>query len=863
MGRFMATTFSGEQEIEALYVGYFGRAGDPAGVSYWVSQLNSGLSIAQIAASFSVQTEATTLYGFLASPTGNNPAAITNFVTQVYQDLFNRAPDSGGLAYWTAQLQTANGNPQAVGQFILNVITGAQGSDASSIQNKVTVAQDFTDSLTAAHLPYNTAADQIAHSAIAATTPFPSSVTTEESAVSNYISGQTSGGSPTPPAPIPIIPLTVSGDTVHLSTTTAASTVSLTGADLTAYPSATFGTVAELIAAGTTSVTDSGGNFTLNASNNNHATTFNFGTGVVSGSDPASSAGITYSGVTTYITSANGDTVTLSAAAQNVTASNDSNTINLGSLAYTGTLNLNAGSGGTDTINATVGGNLGGGTIDGTGGNEHIALVLSAAGTETLSTGEYNTITGTTAGSITFTGGTFGTDHITFADAGTVTAIASVGNYNLSTAGDTIALTNVADSVAGAASGSDTVNLGALTYTSTVAFGAAGFDTIHVTVGGDISDGTITSGGATVGLALSGSGAETLSTAEYNLFNATSITGGSFGTDTIIFSNAGTVTANANVGNYDLSTAGNSIALTNVADNVTGAASGSDNVDLATLTYTGTVAFGASGSDTIHATVGGDISGGTITTGGATVGLNLSGGAGTETLNTAEYNLFNATGINLDGINSTFSNTTITLSDALTGGATLNSHVGNYDLANATNSVTLGAAGQSVTGGSGSDSITANAAGGNTIQAGGGADTIDLQAGHGSADLVIQGQTDGVTRVGGASFTNPAMTNGDFLLGFGSADLVHNAQAGVDHIQLGTATALVDLIGTAFGTTNTNTDYYARGSLSGGTFTFNSSGADTLLFRGDGTHDMSAATDFVILIGVNHDPTLSSNIVTV
>jgi hypothetical protein len=50
--------------------------------------------------------------------------------------------------------------------------------------------------------------------------------------------GETGGGGTTPPpAPTPTMALTVSGDTVHLNSTPAASTVSLSGADLTAFPS--------------------------------------------------------------------------------------------------------------------------------------------------------------------------------------------------------------------------------------------------------------------------------------------------------------------------------------------------------------------------------------------------------------------------------------------------------------------------------------------------------------------------------------------------------------------------------------------------------------------------------------------------
>lgn len=51
---------------------------------------------------------------------------------------------SGGLAYWQNKLETNLGNPLAVGALILNVISGAQGSDQTTIANKVTVADYFT-----------------------------------------------------------------------------------------------------------------------------------------------------------------------------------------------------------------------------------------------------------------------------------------------------------------------------------------------------------------------------------------------------------------------------------------------------------------------------------------------------------------------------------------------------------------------------------------------------------------------------------------------------------------------------------------------------------------------------------------------
>jgi hypothetical protein len=177
---------------EALYIGYFGRAGDPGGVAYWVTQLNAGImSEASTAASFSVQTETIGLYPFLASPSTASQAQITSFIESVYADLFDRAADSGGLAYWDSYLTNNLGNPQTVGDFILTVIRGALGTDQTTISNKVTVADYFTQELAAAGIGYTSAASTLAHSAIASVTSAASTVLAAESTISSWVATTT------------------------------------------------------------------------------------------------------------------------------------------------------------------------------------------------------------------------------------------------------------------------------------------------------------------------------------------------------------------------------------------------------------------------------------------------------------------------------------------------------------------------------------------------------------------------------------------------------------------------------------------------------------------------------------------------
>ncbi|MEM1429713.1 MAG: DUF4214 domain-containing protein [Pseudomonadota bacterium] len=137
-----------QEDIAKIYVGYFGRSPEPKGFDYWISEANRGFSNLEIAASFSVQDESTARYPYLANPNVADPAA---FVNSVYQNLFNRDPDDEGRDYWVDELNKAQGNPDAVGAMVLNIISGAQnteqGQDKTIIENKTAVALDWAQSV--------------------------------------------------------------------------------------------------------------------------------------------------------------------------------------------------------------------------------------------------------------------------------------------------------------------------------------------------------------------------------------------------------------------------------------------------------------------------------------------------------------------------------------------------------------------------------------------------------------------------------------------------------------------------------------------------------------------------------------------
>jgi hypothetical protein len=83
-------------EVYRLYETAFARAPDSAGGTYWTSTLGAGETITQVAQAFVQSAEFKQDYGTLST---------TDFVTALYQNALHRAPDAGGLQYWTAALQ--------------------------------------------------------------------------------------------------------------------------------------------------------------------------------------------------------------------------------------------------------------------------------------------------------------------------------------------------------------------------------------------------------------------------------------------------------------------------------------------------------------------------------------------------------------------------------------------------------------------------------------------------------------------------------------------------------------------------------------------------------------------------------------
>lgn len=129
------------QGISDLYIAYFNRAPDVAGLLYWFREVINGTwSLATIAQSFTDQPEYNDTY----------PPDLSNhdFIAAIYQNLFDRQPDDAGWVYWEGDLNRGMHRDQ----FIYAVIQGAYAptggaSDRTLLANKHKVSLYYSEQL--------------------------------------------------------------------------------------------------------------------------------------------------------------------------------------------------------------------------------------------------------------------------------------------------------------------------------------------------------------------------------------------------------------------------------------------------------------------------------------------------------------------------------------------------------------------------------------------------------------------------------------------------------------------------------------------------------------------------------------------
>lgn len=120
----MAITAS---QIQNLYIAYFGRPAEQAGLDYWSAQAD--LTVEGLSASFAEQPEYQAVYGDLPRE---------EVVAQLYQNLFGRKAEGNELDYWIAS------DDISVDRMALALVNGAQSTDRELLDGKTEFAAAIT-----------------------------------------------------------------------------------------------------------------------------------------------------------------------------------------------------------------------------------------------------------------------------------------------------------------------------------------------------------------------------------------------------------------------------------------------------------------------------------------------------------------------------------------------------------------------------------------------------------------------------------------------------------------------------------------------------------------------------------------------
>lgn len=222
-------------EVQKLYVAYFGRPADPAGLAYFAAQAKD---LTEVAGVFSHSQEANVLY---------NASTAAQIVEAIYQNLFGRGPEPAGLTFWTRQIESGS---TTSGNAAIEILLSAKNDDALTVDNKLQAAQAFTDAIDTAEERAGyagAAATDIARQFLSTITSSPSSLDNLAELVAKAVADATGTGRPTPPVDpspwVPVFSASFTNGTFTFSNPGEELSFAVTGSNPLVYTFASTGTV--------------------------------------------------------------------------------------------------------------------------------------------------------------------------------------------------------------------------------------------------------------------------------------------------------------------------------------------------------------------------------------------------------------------------------------------------------------------------------------------------------------------------------------------------------------------------------------------------------------------------------------------
>ena len=130
-------------ELQKLYIAYFGRPGDPSGINYWLSRSNQSLDLTEISNELSRQDE----YIEYTS----HDISFDFQINKLYFNLYNRKADFDGLNYW---MKMTISKEYKISDIVYELVFSSnkpylvdleqEKKDNNILQNKISAAELFT-----------------------------------------------------------------------------------------------------------------------------------------------------------------------------------------------------------------------------------------------------------------------------------------------------------------------------------------------------------------------------------------------------------------------------------------------------------------------------------------------------------------------------------------------------------------------------------------------------------------------------------------------------------------------------------------------------------------------------------------------
>ncbi len=132
---------------QLMYVAYYGRPADPGGQTFWADSFDASADLTAQLAEFGASQEFVDGFGSLSN---------SDLINGLYQQLFNRDAEQAGLDFYVGLLDSGAASLASIAK---DIAVGASGSDKTTVDNKVAVANYFTQQVDSSS--YNYSAEDI------------------------------------------------------------------------------------------------------------------------------------------------------------------------------------------------------------------------------------------------------------------------------------------------------------------------------------------------------------------------------------------------------------------------------------------------------------------------------------------------------------------------------------------------------------------------------------------------------------------------------------------------------------------------------------------------------------------------------